>query len=223
MSVTIISTALNAARSVKSIELQIGELYFRNQDGKGDGDFESFFSSKKVGIENQFPRPNSASVNNSFFVLMQVLRDESIAESTAASLNAEETNKCLEETTRDSNTNGVETTLPENCKVKWGSNQKMVKSEANKMPDNSQVESGTIAFNSAAFAPTPDYIDNSQPLHNQYGSKVSESHTHVGRDQQSHGESSFPVLLGPIACSGSLSVRSDSSISTSTRSFAFPV
>lgn len=76
-----------------------------------------------------------------------------------------------------------------------------------------------------------DSSDNGNQVQNQNIPKVCDRRTGSFQDQHGHGETSFSMAgpvsglitySGPIAYSGSLSRRSDSS-ATSTRSFAFPV
>ncbi|OWM89439.1 hypothetical protein CDL15_Pgr024187 [Punica granatum] len=76
-----------------------------------------------------------------------------------------------------------------------------------------------------------DYGNQENQVSNQSITKVPDSRAGSFRDQYSVGEASFSMVgpvsglitySGPIAFSGSLSLRSDSS-TTSTRSFAFPV
>lgn len=157
-------------------------------------------------------------------MLMQVPRDESVTGKAVSIYTAEETEKSHVEADKDSNAISIEATLPENYQVELGWNREGAVSAANSC---------------AASVPTPVgrheslYNENKEFLHNQYGTNVDRSRTYFGRDQQSHGESSSSVspsppsglisYWGPVAHSGSLSGRSDSSIGTSTRSFAFPV
>ncbi|KAM7516273.1 hypothetical protein LguiA_005856 [Lonicera macranthoides] len=103
-----------------------------------------------------------------------------------------------------------------------------------------KVESGTIAFNIGSrklTSSSKDQSDNvlhrphelqSERFHNDVTSDNLHSATHL---HLYDGESSFSILafrsghityLGPIPFFGSISLRSDSS-TTSTRSFAFPV
>ncbi|KAM7484463.1 hypothetical protein LguiA_000472 [Lonicera macranthoides] len=105
---------------------------------------------------------------------------------------------------------------------------------------DSKVESGTITFNFGTCKPassSKDQSDNvlhrplelqSEPFHDDATSDSLSGATHV---HHCEGESSFSMLgpgsglitySGPIPFSGSISLRSDSS-TTSTRSFAFPV
>ncbi|OWM75868.1 hypothetical protein CDL15_Pgr009512 [Punica granatum] len=168
----------------------------------------------------------------------EVPHDESISGSSAPFHATEEPEKSSEEAAKDSNIISATPSLTGDCKVESGSNEEEATSEAKEVPFSSQVESGTITFSFAASTPTPSNRyeslsrGNNEFPNNQDRPKVNESHAYFGRDQQSYGESSFSILAGPpsglisnsgpIAYSGSLSLRSDSS-TTSTRSFAFPV
>ncbi|OVA16902.1 hypothetical protein BVC80_9049g32 [Macleaya cordata] len=120
--------------------------------------------------------------------------------------------------------------------------------QACELPSNSEVESGTITLDIDSLPPpttsgreeedNPQKTDFQQTLQtvNRLGHEedLQDSKTASSRSffiQHGHGESSFssvgphsgPIAYsGPIPYSGSISLRSDSS-TTSTRSFAFPV
>ncbi|KAJ7943294.1 18S pre-ribosomal assembly protein gar2-related [Quillaja saponaria] len=107
--------------------------------------------------------------------------------------------------------------------------------------NNSLLENGSITFHFDSTATATcereecgqvgdcEYVDSQNT--SEPGDLRSDTHAIVGRVQHSLGESSFSAIgplsslinySGPVAYSGSISLRSDSS-TTSTRSFAFPV
>lgn len=144
-----------------------------------------------------------------------------------------------EDATEDSDTASDKPTSPENREVERVINEKEAVSSETELPYHSQVETGAITFSFAASTPAPSNRyeshckGNGELLDNQDGPQVNEARAYSARDQHSHGESSFSVLAGPpsglisysdrLVYTGSLSLRSDSSTGTSTRSFAFPV
>ncbi|KAK8522694.1 hypothetical protein V6N12_056395 [Hibiscus sabdariffa] len=96
--------------------------------------------------------------------------------------------------------------------------------------DDSKLETGTITSDSGSSAPTTSK-DDREPLKNGRAPEDTADQPFSSYLQRGYGESSFsaagPVTglisySGPIAYSGNLSHRSDSS-TTSTRSFAFPI
>lgn len=168
------------------------------------------------------------------YILLQVLHDKSAARSTSTSHASEDMNVRHKDAAKDSDTISVKSALRENCEVKRGISETDVISGTNELPYGSQVESGTITFGFAASTQTPnDCNGNKGSLDDQDGPKFNNGQANFCRDQHRHGESSFAILAdpptglisysGPIAYSGSLSLRSDSSVGTSTRSFAFPM
>ncbi|KAK4779915.1 hypothetical protein SAY87_016021 [Trapa incisa] len=129
--------------------------------------------------------------------------------------------------TKDSDLVICKVTVPENCEVKLGGNE--ATSVTSELPCSSQVETKTttLIFADSASTPSDSHAslcnENKEFIENQDGHKVNEGHVSLCQYQQSHGDSSFSVLQAPVACLGNLSQRSDSSVGTSTRSFAFPV
>ncbi|GMI87569.1 hypothetical protein HRI_002426200 [Hibiscus trionum] len=101
---------------------------------------------------------------------------------------------------------------------------------AKELSDDSKLETGTITSDSGSSAPTTRK-DDREPLKTGRAPEDTADQPFSSYLQRGYGESSFsaagPVTglisySGPIAYSGNLSHRSDSS-TTSTRSFAFPV
>lgn len=168
---------------------------------------------------------------------MQVLHDESSAQCIAKLDAAEVMKESCAEAAKDSDVINVKPTFPENRRVEWGG--KGAISVTNELPCCSQVENETTTLSFAASAPTPSDSHeslcngNKEFLDNQDGPRANDGHAFFGWGQHCQGGSIFSVLegpssglisySGPVACSGSLSQRSDSSVGTSTRSFAFPV
>lgn len=116
-------------------------------------------------------------------------------------------------------------------------------SPVNELSYNSKVENGSITFDFDSLAPAASGTE--ECLETQKTSKleegISDAHTVSRQLQRGQGETSFSAVghgeenfrsvcplaslinySGPIAYSGSVSLRSDSS-TTSTRSFAFPM
>ncbi|XVE91676.1 hypothetical protein REPUB_Repub01dG0031200 [Reevesia pubescens] len=115
----------------------------------------------------------------------------------------------------------------------FASEESTCSSLVNEVSDDSKQENGSITFDFDSSAPTSSKEESRQPLETGSIPKLEDiaDQPFSNNLQCGNGETSFsaagPVTglisySGPIAYSGSLSLRSDSS-TTSTRSFAFPI
>ncbi|KAK4780866.1 hypothetical protein SAY87_016972 [Trapa incisa] len=150
----------------------------------------------------------------------EALHDKSTAGTISILYDAEEVKDSHKEASQVSDSISLKSASTENCE---------------ELPIGTQMESGTMAFSPADSTQIPsDCIRNEEPLDDQVGPEFDDGHGYLRLVQQGdHGESSFSVsadlpsghisYTGPVAYLGSLSCRSDSSVGTSTRSFAFPM